>query len=142
MLHFIGALIAGIIGIFAALVGIGIGLGALLLAALPFLIILFIALLPVLLVIWLLRAIGILSGPFLTFIAIIVLFFFLVGGAHNVWHSKAQKAEDWVEAKKEQLETCQRQGGNDVTVQWEDDDLVFTCRGKTKASKPATDTHI
>ena len=142
MLHFIGALIAGVIGIFAALIGIGIGLGALLLAALPFLLMLFIALLPVLLVIWLLRAIGILSGPFLTFVAIIVLFFFLVGGAHNVFERKSQSVEDWVEAKKEQLETCQEQGGKDVTVQWEDDDLVFTCRGKTKASKPATDTHI
>jgi uncharacterized membrane protein YqjE len=141
MLHFIGAIIAGIIGIFATLIGIGLGLGALLLAATPFLILLLIPLLPVLLVVWILRRIGILSGPFLTFIAIVVGVFLLLGGIHNVWNHKSESIEDWIEAKRQQLETCREQGGDNVTVEWDDDDLVFTCRGKSPG-EPPKDIHI
>lgn len=142
MLHFIGAIIAGIIGIFAALIGIGLGLGALLLAAAPFLILLLIPLLPVLLVVWILRRIGILSGPFLTFVAIVAGVFLLLGGVHNVWSRKSESVSDWVEAKRQQLETCREQGGDDVTVEWDGDDLVFTCRGKRAPSEPPKDAHI
>ena len=142
MLHFIGAVIAGFIGIFAALIGIGLGLGALLLAFTPLLLLLLVPLLPVLIVVWILRRIGILSGPFLTFVAIIVGLFLLLGGVHSVWNRKSQSVEDWVEAKKQQLETCREQGGNDVTVQWDGDDLVFTCRGKRTPSEQPRDDHI
>lgn len=142
MLHFIGAVIAGFIGIFAALIGIGLGLGALLIAFAPLLLLLLIPLLPVLILVWILRKIGILSGPFLTFVAIVVGVFLLIGGFHAVWNSKSESVEDWIDAKKRQLEACEEQGGNDVAVQWENDDLVFTCRGKSKPSGQPRDDHI
>jgi hypothetical protein len=142
MLHVIGAIIAGLIGIFAALIGIGIGMGALALAVAPFLLLMLIPLLPVLLVVWILRKIGILSGPFLTFVAIVIGVFLLLGGAHSVWTDKSQSVEDWVEAKRQQLDSCKEQGGNDVTVQWDGDDLVFTCRGKHAPSAQPKDAHI
>lgn len=142
MLHFIGAVIAGFIGIFAALIGIGLGIGALLIAFAPLLILLLIPLIPVLIIVWILRKIGILSGPFLTFVAIVIGIFLLLGGFHTAWNSKSVSVEDWIEAKKQQLETCQEQGGNDVTVQWEGDDLVFTCKGKRKPGEQPRDAHI
>jgi hypothetical protein len=143
MLHFITAIIAGIVGIFAALIGIGIGIGALLLAAAPFLILLLIPLLPVLLIVWILRRIGILSGPFLTFLVIVAGLFLMIGGVHSLWDAKSLSVEEWVDAKKQQLEACQEQGGNNVTVEWGDGDLVFTCRGKRKApSEQPRDAHI
>lgn len=143
MLHFIGALIAGIVGLFAALLGIGLGLGALLLVAAPFLLLMLIPLLPVLIVVWILRRIGILSGPFLTFVVLVAGFFLVIGGIHNVWNRKSELVGDWIEAKKDQLETCREEGGDNVTVQWDDDDLVFTCSGKHKGTfeKPR-DAHI
>ncbi|GEM_PF-3969773 len=142
MLHFIGAVIAGFIGIFAALIGIGIGMGALALAFAPLLLLLLIPLLPVLLVVWILRKIGILSGPFLTFVAIVIGVFLLIGGIHSAWNSQSESVEEWVEAKRQQLETCKEQGGDDVTVQWDGDDLVFTCRGKDKPGAQRRDDHI
>ena len=142
MLHFIGTVIAGFIGIFAALIGIGLGLGALLLAFTPLLLLLLIPLLPVLIVVWILRKIGILSGAFLTFVAIVVGVFLLIGGFHSAWNSGSESVEDWIEAKRQQLETCQEEGGNDVTVQWDGDDLVFTCKGKHKPSQQRRDDHI
>jgi hypothetical protein len=148
MLHFIGAIIAGFVGIFAALLGIGLGIGALLVALAPFLLLLLIPLLPVLIVVWILRRIGILSGPFLTFIAIIVGVFLLIGGVHNVWNRKSESVGDWIEAKRQQMESCREQGGNDVTVQWEGDDLIFTCHGKQSQpekhphAEPPRDAHI
>jgi len=142
MLHFIGTVIAGFIGIFAALLGIGIGLGALALAFAPFLLLLLILLLPVLIVVWILRKIGILSGPFLTFVAIVIGVFLLIGGIHSTWNSQSESVEEWVEAKRQQLETCQEQGGDDVTVQWDGDDLVFTCKGKDKPGAQRRDDHI
>lgn len=143
MLHFIAALIAGIVGIFAALIGIGIGVGALLLAAAPFLLLMLIPLLPVLILVWILRRIGILSGPFLTLVVLVAGLFLVIGGIHNVWNRKSESVGDWIEAKKDQLETCRAQGGDNVTVQWEDDDLVFTCSGKHKGpSEAPRDAHI
>jgi len=143
MLHFIAALIAGIVGIFAALLGIGIGLGALLLAAAPFLLLMMIPLLPVLILVWILRRIGILSGPFLTFVVLVAGFFLVIGGIHNMWNRKSESVGDWIEAKKDQLETCREQGGDNVSVQWEGDDLVFTCRGKQDGpSETRRDAHI
>jgi len=142
MLHFIGAVIAGFIGIFAALIGLGLGLGALLLAFAPLLLLLLIPLIPVLIVVWVLRKIGILSGPFLTFVAIVIGVFLLMEGIHSVWDRKSQSLEDWVAAKRQQLETCQQQGGNDVTVQWDGEDLVFTCRGKHQPGEQPRDAHI
>jgi len=142
MLHFIGAVIAGFIGIFAALIGLGLGLGALLLAFAPLLLLLLIPLIPVLIVVWILRRIGILSGPFLTFVAIVIGVFLLMGGVHTLWDTKSQSVEDWVEAKRQQLEACQEQGGNDVTVQWDGDDLVFTCKGKRTPGEQPRDAHI
>jgi hypothetical protein len=142
MLHFIGALVAAIIRLFAALIGIGIGLGALALALAPFLLLLLIPLIPVLILVWILRAVGILSGPFLTFVVIVAGCFLLIGGVHHLWTGKTQSVEDWVEAKRQQLEACQQQGGNDVTVQWEGGDLVFTCRGRHEPGKQPRDEHI
>jgi len=143
MLHFIAALIAGIVGLFVALLGIGIGLGALLLVAAPFLLLLLIPLLPVLILIWILRRIGILSGPFLTLVVLVAGVFVVIGGIHTVWNRKSESVGDWIEAKKHQLETCRQQGGDDVSVQWDGDDLVFTCRGKHDgpSDKPG-DAHI
>lgn len=142
MLHFIGALIAGIVGLFAALLGIGLGLGALLLVAAPFLLLLLIPLLPVLILIWILRRIGILSGPFLTFVVLVAGFFLVIGGIHNIWNRKSESVGDWIEAKKQQLETCRDQGGDNVTVQWDDEDLVFTCKGKHNRGEQPRDAHI
>lgn len=143
MLHFIGALIAGIVGLFAALLGIGLGLGALLLVAAPFLLLMLIPLLPVLILVWILRRIGILSGPFLTFVVLVAGFFLVIGGIHNVWNRKSESLGDWIEAKKDQLEACREQGGDNVTVQWDDDDLIFTCSGKhSHPSETPRDAHI
>jgi hypothetical protein len=143
MLHFIGALIAGIVGLFAALLGIGLGLGALLLVAAPFLLLMLIPLLPVLILVWILRRIGILSGPFLTFVVLVAGFFLVIGGIHNVWNRKSESLGDWIEAKKDQLETCREQGGDNVTVQWDDEDLIFTCSGKHNGpSEKPKDAHI
>ena len=138
MLHFIGAVLAGFIGIFAALIGIGLGVGALLIAAAPFLILLLIALLPVFLAVWLLRRIGILSGPFLTFVALVVGVFLLLGGLHQLWKHGSNSVEDWIETKKQELETCREQDGNDVEIQWKDDDILFICHGKKRPG----DAHI
>lgn len=142
MLHFIGAVIAGFIGIFAALIGIGLGIGALLIAAAPFLLLLLIPLLPVLLLVWILRAIGILRGPVLTFIVLIAGVFVLMGGFHSLWNSGSNSVEDWIESKKQALETCRKQGGDDVEIQWQDDDIVFICRGKERPGAKPLDTHL
>ncbi len=139
MLHFIGAVLAGFIAIFAALIGIGLGIGALLLALAPFLLLLLVPLIPVLLLIWILRAIGILRGPVLTLIVLVAGLFLVLSGFHAVWNRGSSSFESWVEAKKQELQTCQEQGGNDVEIQWEDDDLIFICRGKKP--KPG-DAHI
>ena len=142
MLHFIGALIAGIVGLFAALIGIGIGVGALLIALAPFLILLLIPLIPVLIIVWILRAIGILSGPFLTFLVIVAGIFLMIGGAHHLWTGKTQSVEDWIEAKRQQLDSCKQQGGDNVTANWDGSELVFTCRGKHQPGEQPRDEHI
>ena len=142
MVHFIGGIIAGLIGVVAALFGIGIGLGALLLALAPLILVLLILLLPVLILVGILRRIGILGGPFMSLIAIIVLVFLLMGGAHHLWRRSTDHMENWLEAKRSQLEECQRQGGDNVTVTWEGDDLVFTCNGGHKQPEQPGDAHI
>jgi|SRR5579859_1488862 len=142
MLHFIGGIIAGLIGVIAALFGIGIGLGAMILALAPLILILLILLLPVLIVVSILRRIGILGGPFMSLIAIILLVFLLMGGAHRLWRHSTDHMQDWVEAKRDQLEECRKEGGDNVTVTWEDGDVIFTCNGGHKRDTQPGDAHI
>lgn len=142
MLHFIGGIIGGLIGVIAALFGIGIGLGALMLAMAPLILVILILLLPVLILVGLLRRIGILGGPFMSLITIIVLVFLLLGGAHHLWQRNTDHLQDWLEAKRDQLEECRRQGGDTVTVTWDDGDLIFTCKGGHKQDTQPGDAHI
>jgi hypothetical protein len=126
----------------AALFGIGIGLGALLLALAPLIIVLLILLLPVFIIVGILRRIGLLGGPFMTLIAVVVLVFLLMGGAHHLWQRKTEHMKDWLETKRGELEKCRRQGGDDVTVTLDGDDLVFTCKGAHKQGEQPRDAHI
>ena len=142
MVHFISAVIAGLIGLIVALFAIGIGFGALLLALSPLILVLLILLLPVLILVGILRRIGILGGPFMSLVAIVVLIFLLMGGAHHLWQRKTEHMKDWLEAKRDQLEACQKEGGNNVVVTWENDDLVFTCKGGAKQGSQPGDAHI
>jgi hypothetical protein len=142
MLHFIGGIMGGLIGVIAALSGIGIGLGALMLAFAPLILLILILMLPVLILVSILRRIGILGGPFMSLIAIIVLIFLLLGGAHHLWQRGTDNMQDWIEAKRDELEECRRQGGDNVTVTWDDGDLIFTCNGRRKQGTQPGDAHI
>lgn len=137
MLHFIGGIIAGLIGMLAALFGIGIGFGALLLALAPLILVVLILLLPVLLLVGLLRAIGILSGPFMSLLAIILLIFLMLGGAHHLWRRSTEHVNDWLADKRDELEACQAKGG-DANITITGDDMVITCK---VGAKPG-DAHI
>lgn len=142
MVHFIGGIIAGLIGVIAALFGIGIGIGALLLALLPLVIVLAILLLPVLIVVSILRRIGILSGPFLTLIAIVAGVFLLMGGAHHLWADKADHMKDWLDSKREQLEACHKDADSDVTIILDGGDMIISCNPGHKQDTQPGDAHI
>jgi len=142
MFDFISGVIAGLFGVIAALFGVGLGLGALLLALAPLIIVLLILLLPVLIVVTILRKIGILSGPFMTFVAILIGIFLLMGGLHQLWRRGSDHVESWLQAKQQMLEECRREGGDDVTVTMDEDGLKFTCRGGHKQGEQPRDAHI
>jgi len=142
MFTFIGGVIAGLIGVFAALFGIGIGLGALLLALAPLILVLLILLLPVLIVVGILRRIGILGGPFLTLIAIMVGVFLLIGGAHHLWSHGTDHIKDWLDAKRDQLDACRADGNDDVNITIDGSDLIITCRGGHQDAPQRGDAHI
>lgn len=142
MLDFIGGVIAGLIGVIAALFGIGIGIGAMLLALAPLLIVLLILLLPVLIVVSILRRIGILSGPFLTLIAIVAGVFLLMGGAHHLWASKADQMKAWLDDKRDQLEACRKDGDSDVTIIMNGGDMIISCNKDHKQAPQPGDAHI
>ena len=142
MLDFIGGVIAGLIGVIAALFGIGIGLGALLLALAPLILVVLILLLPVLIVVGLLRRIGILGGPFMTLIVIIVGVFLLMGGAHQLWTQSADHVKEWLDARRDQLQACRAQGDDDVNITIDDGDMIITCRSSHKSGEQPRDAHI
>jgi len=142
MFSFISSVIAGLIGVIAALLGIGLGLGALMLALAPLILVILILMLPVFIVVAILRRIGILSGPFMTFVAILIGVFLLMGGAHQIWRHGSEQVQDWLETKREMLEACREQGGDDVTVTMGEDGLTFTCHGGHKQDQQPGDAHI
>jgi len=141
MLHFIGGIIAGLIGVIVALFGIGLGLGAMMLALAPLILVILILLLPVLIVVGILRRIGILGGPFMSLLAIIVLIFLLLGGAHHLWRRGTDHMQDWLDARRDQLEDCHAQGG-DVDITITGDDMVITCKSGAKHGTQPGDAHI
>lgn len=142
MLHFIGGVVAGLVGVIVALFGIGIGLGAMILALSPLFILLLILLLPVLIVVSILRRIGILSGPFLTLIVIVAGVFLVMGGAHQLWTSKTDHMKAWLDDKRDQLEACRSQGDGDVNITIDGGDMVITCNGGHKQVPRPGDAHI
>lgn len=142
MIDFIVGVIAGLIGVIAALFGIGIGLGAMLLALAPLILVVLILLLPVLIVVGLLRRIGILGGPFLTLIAIVVGVFLLMGGAHHLWTQSSDHVKDWLDAKREQLDACKAAGDDDVNITIDGDDMIITCKSGHKDGQQPRDAHI
>jgi hypothetical protein len=143
MIDFIIGVFAALVGVLAALFGIGIGLGAMLLALAPLILVVLILLLPVLILVGLLRRIGILGGPFLSLIAIILLVFLLMGGAHHLWASKTDQMKGWLDAKRDQLDACRAAGNDDVNITIDGTDMIITCKsGGSKTGEQPRDVHI
>jgi len=114
----LGGLLNAMVGLLAAIFGLGIGLTVLMTVLLPVMALFMIPLIPVLVVLVLLRAIGLVRGRFLTLVVFIALIFVMVGGTHVFWAQGLQSLRDWIDDSREVLDACTAQGGADIRLEF------------------------
>jgi uncharacterized membrane protein len=122
----LSGLIAAIIGLFAAILGLGLGFGALTVVLLPLLLMLILPFLPVILLLLILRGLGLVRGVFPSLLVLLGGALLLLAAAHYGWSRGLQQARDWFEDNREVLEACANQNAAHITLET-GGGLHFTC---------------